>query len=668
MRTETTQFFTAGNRLFKFLPATLVWVWELNPYAEIRECVARAIVEAARSEGFEVEVNAVLNVLQEPPRQEFGDLALPLPRVSKDLVPICNSVASKLCSTGSPCIDRAKCVGSYLNVVLRGSYLAELLVKSLAATRGEYGVLAAKRERPLRVVVEFVSANPVHPLHIGSGRNAALGDFIARAHELSGDYVERRYYVNDLGLQVSYLLYGYLKLGRPEAPPSMKVDHFLGLVYAAASTVAELHRLRLELERASEDAESIRRRIEELAGDLLRIRSRVPDVVDRLLSLIAPGEDPEEEVRRLSQAIERGDPEVVDAHREVVSKVVAGIRDTLRRLGIEFDRWDYESDLVYSGLVDEVLRRARLSKFFTEYKGAPALDLRVLAREESIREKLSLPKSLEIPPLVIARSDGTTLYTTRDIAYTIKKFSEFSADVVYNVIAVEQTLPQAQLKLALYALGFTKEAGSLVHYAYEMVNVKGMSMSGRRGRYVTVDEILDILISKAYELSASRGVQISEELALKIARSAFKYMMLSVSPRKTLTFDLEQAVNVKSGSATYLQYTYARANSLLSKYGGEPPFEYVDKEGLVGKRRELAILLLKFPEVFVKVVRELTSEDLVTYLNRLAEVFNQWYDTDPVLSEPNTQLRNLKVILTYGTKVVLENSFKLLGLDTVERI
>ncbi|MCC6015007.1 MAG: hypothetical protein LM564_04805, partial [Desulfurococcaceae archaeon] len=112
----------------------------------------------------------------------------------------------------------------------------------------------------------------------------------------------------------------------------------------------------------------------------------------------------------------------------------------------------------------------------------------------------------------------------------------------------------------------------------------------------------------------------------------------------------------------------ARANSLLSKYGGEPPFEDVDTEGLVGKRRELALLLLKFPEVFKKVVEELTPEDLITYLNKLAEVFNQWYDSDPVLSEPNTRLRNLKVVLTYGTKVVLENSFKLLGLDTVERI
>jgi arginyl-tRNA synthetase len=634
----------------------------------VRECVAKAIAEAARSGGVEVDVHAVLSALQEPPRQEFGDLALPLPRVSKDLLPICSSIASKLRSAGSPCVERAECVGSYLNVVLRSSYIAELLVKALATARGDYGVLAVRRGRPLRVVVEFVSANPVHPLHIGSGRNAALGDFIARAHELFGDYVERRYYVNDLGLQVSYLLYGYIKLGRPEAPPSMKVDHFLGLVYAATSTVAELHKLRQELERSSGDVESIKRRMEELAGDLLRIRSRVPEVVDKLLNSITPGEDPEEEVRRLSQAIERGDPEVVEVHREVVGKVVSGIRDTLRRLGVEFDRWDYESDLVYSGLVDEVLKRARSSRFFTEYKGAPALDLRALAKDETVRRELSLPKSLEIPPLVIARSDGTTLYTTRDIAYTLKKFSESGADVVYNVIAIEQTLPQAQLRLALYALGFTREARSLVHYAYEMVNVRGMSMSGRRGRYVTVDEVLDALISKAYELSASRGVQISEEVALKIARSAFKYIMLSVSPRKTLTFDLEQAVNVRSGSATYLQYTYARANGLLSKYGGEPPFEDVDTEGLVDKRRELALLLLKFPEVLRKVVEELTPEDLITYLNKLAEVFNQWYDSDPVLSEPNTRLRNLKVVLTYGTKVVLENSFKLLGLDTVERI
>lgn len=637
-----------------------------DPYAELRGCVAAAASGAIKQLGLEVDPGRIAGLLQEPPRPEFGDVALPLPRVSKQLVESCGEVARQIERSGSECVERVQCVGSYLNVWLRDSYLIGRLVEALSNCGSTYGV--TRRGRPLRVVVEFVSANPVHPLHIGSGRNAVLGDFVARAHELLGDEVERRYYVNDLGLQVAYLVYGYSRLGRPRRPSSMKDDHFLGLIYAATSTVSDIAKLKRRLEGASgPEAQEVRREVDSLVGDLLRIRGRAPELVDRLLESIGASGDPEQEVRGVAQALERGDPSLAEVHREVVDRVISGIRETLERLGILFDRWDYESELVRSGLVGDVMVRARGSKFFTYHKNAPALDIGGLAADPEVRRALGVPENLEIPPLILARSDGTTLYTTRDIAYTLKKFAESGADLVYNVVAIEQTLPQAQLRLALYALGHTREARSLVHYAYEIVNVKGLSMSGRRARYVTVDEVLDTLIARTRELAESRGVSLPDDLALKVARSALKYVMLSVSPRKTLVFDPEQAVEVKSGTATYLQYTLARANGILSRCEGGPDYSRVGLDGLVGKRRELALLLARFPEVFRRAA-ELTPEDLVSYLNRLAEVFNSWYDTDPVIAEPDEGLRNLKLMLVYGTKVVIENSFKLLGIDIVERI
>ncbi len=639
-----------------------------DPYAEIRECVVKAVARAAEELGLGVDPRTVGSLLQEPPKPEFGDLALPLPRVSRQLVERCAELAPLAEDIGGECVERVECVGGYMNIRLRSGYLVGRLAEALSKCGSSYGI--ARRDKPLRVLVEFVSANPIHPLHIGSGRNAALGDFVARAHELLGDVVERRYYVNDLGLQVAYLVYGYAKLGRPKCPPQMKDDHLLGLIYAAAYTVADISRLKKRMESASEaEARELRRELDSLVADLLRIRERVPGLVDELLRAAeAASEDVEREVRELSRALELGDPSLAELHGEVIGRVVSGIRATLERLGISFDRWDYESELVRSGLVDELLARARKSEFFTYHKGAPALDVGRLAERPEIREALAVSKSMEIPPLVLARSDGTTLYTTRDLAYTLKKFSESGADLVYNVVAVEQTLPQAQLRLALYALGYEREARSLVHYAYEMVNVKGLAMSGRRARYVTVDEVLDALVARARSLARERGVEISDEAALKIARSALRYVMLSVSPRKTLVFDLDQAVGVKAGTATYLQYTLARARSILSKYGREIEFSRVGADGLSGKRRELALLIARFPEVFRRVATELTPEDMVSYLNRLAEVFNPWYDSDPVLAEPDESLRNLKLMLVYGTKTVIENSFRLLGLDALERV
>ncbi|MCX8185044.1 MAG: arginine--tRNA ligase [Sulfolobales archaeon] len=638
-----------------------------EPYAELRRCIGRAIARATKSLGVSVNLEAVADMLQEPPKPEFGDLALPIPRVSKQLVENCGTLASQILEAESECIERVQCVGSYLNIWTRNMYLIERLATALSESGSKYGI--PRKESSARVVVEFVSANPVHPLHIGSGRNAILGDFIARAHELSGDIVERRYYVNDLGLQVAHLLYGYIKLGRPRKPGSDKDDHFLGLLYAATSTVLDIIKAKKKLETVSEaESEEIRREIDTLLGELLRIKKKLPELVDSLLESVGSSKDVEQEVKSLTQLLELGDRSIVNVHREVVDRVLAGIRETLEKLGIHFDKWDYESDLVYSGLVDEILNKARSSNYFTLHKNAPALDLVKLANNSEVREALAIPKHLEIPPLIFARSNGTTLYTTRDIAYTIKKFSEFSADRVYNVVAIEQMLPQAQLRLALYALGYVREAVSLIHYAYEMVNVKGLSMSGRRARYITVDEVIEDLAARVRDLAEKRGVKIADDVALKIARSAFKYVMLSVSPRKTLVFDLEQAVEVKSGTATYLQYTLARANSIMSKYGREVDFSKIDCEGLIGKRRELALLIARFPEVFRKVVIELAPEDMVSYLNRLAEVFNSWYDTDPVLAEPREELRNLKLMLVYGTRVVIENSFKLLGLDIVEKI
>ncbi|MEM1911431.1 MAG: arginine--tRNA ligase [Sulfolobales archaeon] len=638
-----------------------------HPYTDLKKCVTIATSRAVSLLGLEADPDKIMNLLQEPPRPDFGDIALPLPRLSRQLVEKCGEVARLIESLESECVERVQCVSSYLNVWVKSSYIVKKLVEALSKFGSTYGI--TRRERPLRVVVEFVSANPVHPLHIGSGRNAVLGDFIARAHELSGDHVERRYYVNDLGLQVAYLVYGYTKIGRPEHPPEMKDDHFLGLLYAATSIISDIVKLKKKAASLVEnEALEARKEIDSLMSDLLRIRRKAPELVDKLMEFTESSEDLEQEVRSIAQALERGEPSIADAHREVVDRVISGIRETLTKLGISFDKWDYESELVRSGLVSEVVRRAQSSDFFIYYKNAPALDLGRLARDPEVRRALAIPENLEVPPLILARSDGTTLYTTKDIAYAIKKFAESGADMVYNVIAIEQTLPQAQLRLALYALGYVREAKSLVHYAYEIVNVKGLSMSGRRARYVTVDEVLDLLVAKTRELAESRGVSLSEELLLKIARSALKYVMLSVSPKKTLVFDPEQAVEVKSGTATYLQYTLARANGILSKYGKELDYTKVSKEGLVGKRKELALLIARFPEVFRKVVVELTPEDLVSYLNRLAEVFNSWYDTDPVIAEPDEELRNLKLVLVYGTKVVVENSFKLLGIDVVERI
>jgi arginyl-tRNA synthetase len=610
-------------------------------------------------------------MIEEPPKREFGDLSIHLAKLSKlcgtsldDLVNLLTSSLEKL-----DLVEKVVVVGGYLNIFVDYAVFSAQVLTTITSYGDKYGVVDGHVRK--RVVVEYVSANPVHPLHLGSGRNAVLGDFLYRLNKFVGNEVQRRYYVNDVGLQAAFLAYGYSKLGFPEIPPGMKPDHYLGLIYAATTTIIDILKLRKSLKEAEaagdfSRANELRGEIDSLMGDLAKLAEVIPNEVNALSEKIAGEEDPELEVLRILRGYERGEPEYLFV-RKVCSKVIEGIRETLEKMNVGIDVWDWESDLVWEGRVSEILEKASSSGYFRLHKGAPALFFDELLSTE-LRRRLRIPEALEVPPLILKRSDGTTLYTTRDIAYTLKKFEEFSADEVINVIAIEQTLSQAQLRLALYVLGYEKEAENLIHYSYEMVNLPGASMSGRRGRYVTVDELLERLSEMVKNLMRERGSEVSDEQALKIARSAIKYMILSVSPSKTLTIDLRKILDLKQNSGPYIQYTYVRARSVLEKAESHQ-LNAIDY-GKAGKEpvRTLILELSKFPEVVSEVAVSKQPEDLIAYANNLATIFNKFYETEPILREPDEGFRALKIAVTHGVSVVLRNFMEICGMDVLERI
>jgi len=644
-----------------------------NPYRELKISLIKDIVNSITSqcsaEGLE---DYLYLMIQEPPRREFGDLSIPIPRLLKfcrdaDVGDLSSSIIKSV--SGDGLVANAEVRGAYVNFFINFRNYGLLVLNSIRRLGESYGVPRA--ERPERIVVEFVSANPIHPLHIGSGRNAVIGDFISRILTASGHRVERRYYIDDVGLQTAYLAYGYVKLGRPDPPPGIKPDHFYGLIYASTATIIDLIKLRGELERAKElgDYERVKDlnlRIDDLMTHLQRLRDRNRKVVDRLIDELSKEKDPEASVKALMKAYEAGSPEA-SVVREVAEKVLKGIKETLQTLGVQIDRWDWESDLIKEGLVDEVIRRAREAENYVLYKGVPALDFSDLARRGDLRERLRIPKGLDIPPLILIRGDGSTLYTTRDIAYTIKKFREFKADRVINVIAVEQLLPQTQLRLALHSLGLSREAERLIHYSYEMVRVSGRSMSSRRGVYVTVDEVIDRMTSLVREVMELRGGG-DESLPLLIARSAFKYMMLSTTPSKVLVFDIGRALDRKQLSGPYLQYTYARTASVIRKAGGVPWSSVGFWKGVEGLRRDLLWLIGKFPEVMNRTLERLEPDELVEYLNRLSDSFNRWYDEEPIARESDEGLRALKLFIAEGVRISLKVGMEMLGMDVLERI
>jgi len=610
-----------------------------------------------------------------PSRPELGDLAVPLHQILKGRgapqEEIYSSVEKALSS--NKYVAKFSIVSGYLDIWLDPSELSRVTLSSIDFYGDLYGVVRAME--PKKYVVEYVSANPVHPLHIGSGRNAALGIAITSMLRLRGHSVETRFYVNDMGRQVAIMVLGFRALGMPDPPEGVKEDHWIGYIYASTNVILEILSIKRRLEELGEkDPQGYREKVRELdslMADAARLSERFPQVFNTLVERLSELGDPEGEISRLMASYERAsDPEVVKAFRRAVELCLRGFRKTLQALGAEFDRWDFESDLAWEGVVEQVIQAARSSKYYGYYKGAPAIVFEEILRIPGIREELRLPKTLEIPPLILMRSDETTLYTVRDIGYSIKKFRETGADYVINIIASEQLLPQAQLRLALYALGFRGEASRLIHYSYEIVSLPGQRMSGRRGRYVTLDEVIEAAIARSAEILRERGSEGGEEVARAIGVSAVKYALVSVSASKPITFKIEEALNFERNSAPYIMYTYARASSILEKAGAMPSLGEVDHRaaGENQKRRQILLEVARAPSAFTKAIDELKPEDIASTLIRISDLFNSWYQEDPVIREQDPGARAFKLHLVRGVRQVLGKGLEALGIKPLERI
>jgi len=570
-------------------------------------------------------------------------------------------------------IAGVEAVRGYLNFRADLAALAELALRSAVELDEDYGLL--KTEEPLRVIVEHTSANPIHPLHIGQARNPVLGDALARILSARGHRVRRHFYVNDAGRQTAVVAYGYSKLGEPE--PVGKPDHYMGLIYAITSCLLEINRLKREIDEAKrrgdrEELGRLQRALDDWVSAAARLEEKSPELFQRLLDAIREDEDPNAVVDEFIRRYEVGEPSVVRLIRRVCQLCLDGMRQTLSRMGITFDSWDWESDLVWSGLVSQVMSQLRRTPYLFSVGGVLEFDANRVVEDLNLREKIGVSEDYELPSLTLTRADGTTLYTTRDIAYTLWKFRE--ADKVINVIGVEQSLAQLQLRLALYALGYEKQADNLIHFAYNLVRLPGHRMSSRRGRYISLDDVLDDAIARAREEVPKHSPGLSDEqydaIAEVVGIGAVKYAMVMVDPQKPVTFTWDRVLNFETNSAPYIQYSHARACSILRRADGlgvraeNPDFSLLGHD----LERELVVFVARFPEVFVEAADKLRPSLLASYANALADRFNSFYASLSVLRAEPVGLRDARLMLVDAVRVVLRNSLNLLGIEAPERM
>ncbi|MEM4756545.1 MAG: arginine--tRNA ligase [Desulfurococcaceae archaeon] len=665
-------------------------------------------------------------------------------------------------------VEEANFINGYLNVRINYTELFKNLVEKILTGKVDQELYSTGKG--LKVVVEHTSANPVHPLHIGSGRNSVIGDVYARLLRKLGFNVETRFYVNDLGRQVATLVYGVgiVKSHGICRPDDIKVDHWYGVIYALTNIIIELDRLRDELYNTltsfrdelvkiksilenslisgfdetllnlynlvnnivaksrfkhnivesaktiyrelrniiqrDKDNETARKIYELIAPRITRLRELIreylkylrsekelaihyPHVYKALRSGIKSHVEAENFIRNLMERAEKEDPEIRMLFRSIAEDVLTGFKETLSNLGIFFDGFDFESS-------DEILRKAHLiveELLRTQY--TRIIDNAVEVNLDLAMEHHEYIRNLFYPDrpgrFIVRRSDGTTLYVTRDIAYTIFKFKELGAKKVYNVIAVEQSRAQKQLKACLYILGYLNEAENLHHFSYEFVHLKDMRMSGRRGVYYSMDELLVDMERSLVSKYVSKNLKdISSpnygELIRKLAVSNIRALLISVEPGKVLSFDPSKIGEFEHGIT--ITYSNVRAQSILRKLWELEPLdalndvknraldlfrEFISQQTRLefsASEKRLMELLSQYEKILVDAYNEMKPNKVFEYAVSISLEFNKFYEKHSVIGESDEVKRAIRVLLTTMVLIVLTELMNILGMPLIRKL
>ena len=525
-------------------------------------------------------------------------------------------------------IEKYNAVQGFLNLSIAQSYWVEQL--QAIARNAEYGQLSrGEGEKPL-MMVEYSSPNTNKPLHLGHVRNNLLGYSIAKIQEANGWNVVKTNIVNDRGIHICKSMLAWQKFGNGETPENSgkKGDHLIGDYY-----------VRFDVEYKAQIKELMAQGMDEETA-----KKEAPLIKEAQAMLVK---------------WEQNDPEVRALWQKMNEWVYAGFDETYQQMGVGFDKIYYESDTYLVGK-GEVERGLAKGDFYRREDGSVWADL----AENGLDEKLLL------------RADGTSVYMTQDIGTAKLRFEDYPIDKMVYVVGNEQEYHFKVLSILLDRLGFPfgKE---LVHFSYGMVELPNGKMKSREGTVVDADDLMAQMIADAREISKDKVNTLpditeaeADEIARMVGLGALKYFILKVDPRKNMLFNPEESIDFNGNTGPFIQYTYARIQSVLRKAGDEVRGERLEVKGEGLSPKELALIqrLVDYPAAVRQAGDEFSPAVIANYAYALACDFNSFYHDHSILNEADAEKRALRLVLAQTVANVIKSAMSLLGIEVPNRM
>ena len=523
-------------------------------------------------------------------------------------------------------VEQYNAVQGFLNLSIAQSYWLEQLQGIAAADN--YGQLSRGEEEKPLMMVEYSSPNTNKPLHLGHVRNNLLGYSIAKIQEANGWNVVKTNIVNDRGIHICKSMLAWQKFGNGETPENSgkKGDHLIGDYY-----------VRFDKEYKAEIKELMAGGMDEETA-----KKEAPLIKEAQAMLVK---------------WEQNDPEVRALWQKMNEWVYAGFDETYAQMGVGFDKIYYESDTYLVGK-GEVERGLAKGDFYRREDGSVWADL----AQNGLDEKLLL------------RADGTSVYMTQDIGTAKLRFQDYPINKMVYVVGNEQEYHFKVLSILLDRLGFPfgKE---LVHFSYGMVELPNGKMKSREGTVVDADDLMAQMIADAKEISKDKVntlPDITEEEANEIARmvglGALKYFILKVDPRKNMLFNPEESIDFNGNTGPFIQYTYARIQSVLRKAQGVQEFRSLGVQELSEKELSLIQRLVDYPAAVRQAGDEFSPAVIANYAYALACDFNSFYHDHSILNEADVEKRALRLLLSQTVAKVIKSAMALLGIEVPNRM